>query len=47
MQEDRIKRINELYHLSKELLHTEDELKEQGILRADYLSAIRSTVKGQ
>ena len=47
MQEDRIKRINELYHLSKERPLTEEELKEQGILRAEYLSAIRSSVKGQ
>ena len=47
MQEDCIKRINELYHLSKERPLTEEELKEQGILRAEYLSAIRSSVKGQ
>ena len=47
MQEDRIKRINELYHLSKQRQLTEEELKEQGILRAEYLSAIRSSVKGQ
>ena len=47
MQEDRIKRINELYHLSKERPLTEEELKEQGLLRAEFLSAIRSSVKGQ
>ncbi len=47
MQEERIKRINELYHLSKERPLTEEELKEQGILRAEYLSQIRMSVKGQ
>lgn len=47
MQEERIRRINELYHLSKERPLTEEELKEQGILRAEYLNAIRSSVKGQ
>ena len=46
-QEERINRINELYHLSKERPLTEEELKEQGVLRAEYLSAIRSSVKGQ
>ena len=47
MQEERINRINELYHLSKERPLTEEELKEQGLLRAEFLSAIRSSVKGQ
>ena len=46
MNEEKIKRINELYHLSKERALTEEELKEQGILRSEYLSAIRSSVKG-
>lgn len=45
--EERIKRINELYHLSKERALTEEELAEQGILRAEYISAIRNSVKGQ
>ena len=46
MNEDKIKRINELYHLSKERPLTEAELEEQGVLRAEYISAIRSSVKG-
>ncbi|MBR6095057.1 MAG: 5-formyltetrahydrofolate cyclo-ligase [Lachnospiraceae bacterium] len=47
MSDETIKRINELYHLSKTRPLTEDELKEQGLLRAEYLSAIRASVKGQ
>ena len=47
MNEDTIKRINELYHLSKERPLTEEELKEQGMLRSEYISAIRSSIKGQ
>lgn len=45
--EETIKRINELYHLSQKRPLTEEELKEQGLLRAEYLSAIRASVKGQ
>ena len=47
MNEERIQRINELYHLSKERPLTEEELNEQGILRAEYLSAVRASIKGQ
>ena len=46
-QEERINRINELYRLSKERQLTEEERNEQGLLRAEYLSEIRASVKGQ
>ena len=45
--DDLIGRINELYHLSKERPLTEEELKEQGELRALYIQNIRANVRGQ
>ena len=47
MLEEKIKRINELYHLSQERALTGEELAEQKSLRADYIAAIRASVKGQ
>ena len=47
MLEERINRINELYHLSQERALTEEEAAEQKELRAEYLAAIRASVKGQ
>ena len=45
--EEKITRINELYHLSQERPLNEEELAEQKALRTDYLNAIRASVKGQ
>lgn len=45
--DDKIKRINELYHLSKERTLTEDELNEQKALRQDYINSVRSNLRAQ
>ena len=47
MTEEKIKRINELYHKSKAEGLTDEELKEQKLLRAEYLAAIRGALKSQ
>ena len=45
MHEDKIKRINELYHKSKEGGGlTEEEKIEQANLRAEYIQAIRNNM---
>lgn len=41
MNEEKIKRINELYKKKKSGTITEEELAEQAILRAEYIEAIR------
>lgn len=45
--EEKIKRINELYHKSKAEGLTEEEKKEQAALRADYVANVRANLKGQ
>ncbi len=47
MIEDKIKRINELYKKSKAEGLTKDELKEQAILRQEYVANVRADLRGQ
>ena len=46
MDEKKIARINELYHKSKQVGLSEEEAREQLDLRAEYLAAIRTNLKG-
>lgn len=45
--EERIKRINELYHKSQSEGLTEEEKKEQQTLRSEYVANIRANLRGQ
>ena len=45
--EEKIKRINELYHKSKAEGLTEEEKKEQSLLRAEYVASVRNALRGQ
>ena len=45
MTEQKIARINELYHKSKAEGLTDEEKKEQQMLRKEYLSAIRNNMR--
>lgn len=45
--EEKIKRINELYHKSQAEGLTEDEKAEQAKLRAEYVANVRANLKGQ
>ena len=47
MKEEKIKRINELYHKSKAEGLTEAEKKEQKSLRQEYIEAFRENLRGQ
>ena len=47
MKEEKIKRINELYHKSKAEGLTVAENKEQKILRQEYIEAFRENLRGQ
>ena len=47
MDEQKIARINELYHKSKAEGLSDAELKEQLLLRKEYLDTIRRNLKGQ
>ena len=47
MAESRIKRINELYHKSQAEGLTEDEKKEQALLRQEYVASIRRNLRSQ
>jgi uncharacterized protein YnzC (UPF0291/DUF896 family) len=47
MDEQKINRINELYRRSKAEGLTEEEKKEQKLLRAEYIAAIRGNLKSQ
>lgn len=47
MTEEKIKRINELYHKSKAEGLSDEELKEQKELRSEYLADIRASIRGQ
>ena len=44
---DKIKRINELYHKAKAEGLTPEEAKEQQELRSEYLANIRANLRGQ
>ena len=44
---ERIARINELYHLSQERELTEEEKKEQGKLRWEYINSIKGNLRAQ
>lgn len=45
--EERIKRINELYHKSQAEGLTEEEKQEQAKLRAEYVANIKANLKSQ
>lgn len=45
--DDKIKRINELYHLSKARELTEEEKEEQKKLRQDYIASVRGNLVSQ
>lgn len=46
MNEEKIKRINALYHKSQFEGLTDAEKEEQRALRAEYLAAIRADIRG-
>lgn len=45
MNEEKIARINELYKKKKEGTITEEELKEQALLRAEYIESVRKNLR--
>lgn len=47
MNEDKIRRINELYHLEKSVGLSEEEKKEQKKLRTEYIQSVRANLRGQ
>lgn len=47
MNEEKIARINELYHKSKTVGLSEEELKEQQILRREYIDSFKRNLRGQ
>ena len=47
MDEQKIARINELYHKSKAEGLTDEERKEQQILRREYVEAFKRNLRGQ
>lgn len=47
MDEKKIARINELYHKSKAEGLTEEERKEQQILRREYIDSFRQNLRSQ
>lgn len=47
MTEEKIKRINELYHKSKKEGLTDAEKREQQILRKEYIDSFRRNLRGQ
>ncbi len=46
MTDEKIARINELYHKSKAEGLTEEELKEQALLRQEYIASIKGALLG-
>ena len=46
MTEAKIARINELYHKSKAVGLTEEEAKEQALLRQEYIASIKGALLG-
>ncbi|MCR5417926.1 MAG: DUF896 domain-containing protein [Lachnospiraceae bacterium] len=47
MDENKIKRINELYHKSQAEGLSEEEKMEQKLLREEYLAAVRGNLRAQ
>ena len=47
MDENKIKRINELYHKSKAEGLTDAEKKEQQLLRQEYIASVRENLRRQ
>ncbi|MEG1847318.1 MAG: DUF896 domain-containing protein [Lachnospiraceae bacterium] len=47
MEEQKVQRINELYHKSKEEGLTEEEKEEQAALRQEYVASVRANLRGQ
>lgn len=45
--DEKIKRINELYHKQKSVGLTDDEKAEQAKLRQDYIALVRKNLRGQ
>lgn len=45
--DERIKRINELYHLSKERVLNEEEALEQKKLRKEYIDSVKQNLVSQ
>lgn len=45
--DEKIKRINELFHQSKEKGLSVDEKKEQEELRKEYIASVRGNLRGQ
>lgn len=47
MNQEKIDRINELYHKSKAEGLTTEEKREQAVLRSEYIESFRSNLKSQ
>lgn len=47
MDEKKIARINELYHKSKAEGLTDEELREQALLRKEYIDSLRRNLRAQ
>ena len=47
MTEEKISRINELYHKSKSVGLNDEELAEQKALRSEYLADIKNSIRAQ
>lgn len=47
VMEEKIRRINELYHKSKTVGLTEEEKAEQQSLRKEFIASVRANVKSQ
>jgi len=45
--DEKIKRINELYHKSKDVGLNDEEKAEQARLRRDYIDAVKGNLRGQ
>ncbi|MGN1332799.1 MAG: DUF896 domain-containing protein [Lachnospiraceae bacterium] len=45
--DEKIKRINALYHKSQAEGLTEEEKKEQQLLRSEYIGSVRANLRGQ
>ena len=45
--DERIKRINELYHKSQAEGLTPEEKEEQALLRKEYVASVRANLRGQ
>ena len=45
--DEKIKRINELYHLSQTRALTDEEKAEQASLRRDYIDSVKNNLKAQ